>query len=49
LQYARENAKFTIAVYVGPSIQAVVQWLKVESNGCSLQQELTPTQKKQLN
>ena len=46
LQYAYTNVSPASAVYVGQSIQALVQWLKVESNGCSLQLERTPTQTK---
>jgi hypothetical protein len=49
LQYAYTNASPASADYVGQSIQALVQWLKVESNGCSLQLELTHTQTKQLS
>jgi hypothetical protein len=49
LQYAYTNASPASAVYVGQSIQAVVQWLKVESKGCSLQLVLMHTQPKQLN
>ena len=49
LQYAYANVSPANAVYVGQSIQAGVQWLKVESNGCSLQLELTHTQTNQLS